>query len=464
VTPPRQTVTIRGVITPGYEGFLAFCRLLDAPLADFQRDIAQAAFAAEREIVCVLPRGNAKTTTSALLALHHLVAVPHASVALGAASREQASIAYAIMRDLAQHPALSRRVEPRLHELRAEGGGLLRVVSGRGERAHGRTDSLMILDELWAQDGSLLEAFQTSLVKRSDARLVVISTPAASADSPLGKIRQRALSLPNAKRTGPRVDAHGHGLRWIEWSLPEHDSLDDLDAVAAANPAPWITRDLLAEQHERVTPLAWATFHAGRWNVQAATWLPAGAWQACKAEYTVGLDEPVTLGVDIGGTRAATALVGVTDDLRVSHVLVWHGDDAVLKVLPAIEQILAGGQVIEAVVYDEWRWHAEALRLERDHALRLVSFPQREERLVRASEGLHAAVVERRLQHPGDPDLDRHIAAAIAVPTRRGWRLDRRNEHDPTAMMDAVIALAMACATASAPKPEPVETRLVGWL
>lgn len=446
----------------GYRGFLAFCSQLDVELAPFQREIARAAHGPERECACVIPRGNAKTTTAALLALHHLVSTPNASVALGAASREQAGIAYQIMRDLAAHPALAGRVEPRLHELRAAGGGLLRVVSGRGERAHGRTDSLMICDELWSQDGSLLEAFETSLIKRHDAKLIVISTPAASIDSPLGRLRQRALALPNVTRTGARIDAHGNGLRWLEWSLPERDRLDDLTAVAKANPAPWITRELLAEQHERVAPITWAQFHAGRWHVQAAVWLPAGAWQACRAEYTVEPDEPVTLAVDVGGTRASTALIGVTADLRVSHVHVWQGDDAVLKVLPAVEAIRDSGQAIDAIVYDEWRWHAEALRLERDHGLRLVSFPQREERLVRASEALHAAVVERRLQHPGDHDLDRHVAAAIARPTRRGWRLDRRNEHDPATAMDLALALSMAVSHATAPKPEPA--RLVGWL
>jgi hypothetical protein len=44
--------------------------------------------------------------------------------------------------------------------LRTERGGLLRVVSGRGERAHGQTDSLMRGDEVWCwTDESLLEAF-----------------------------------------------------------------------------------------------------------------------------------------------------------------------------------------------------------------------------------------------------------------------------------------------------------------
>jgi hypothetical protein len=63
-----------------------------------------------------------------------------------------------------------------------------------------------------------------------------------------------------------------------------------------------------------------------------------------------------------------------------------------------------------------------------------------------------------RLRHPGHPDLDRHVAAAIAVPTGRGWRVSKANEAD---QVDAVIALMAALEGA---ERQPVETRLVGWL
>ncbi len=76
-----------------------------------------------------------------------------------------------------------------------------------------------------------------------------------------------------------------------------------------------------------------------------------------------------------------------------------------------------------------------------------------------ASERLHAAIVEKRLRHPGDRDLDRHVAGAVAKQTGRGWRLDKSER---SAQIDAVVALAMAVERAQAPKPEP--PRLLGWL
>jgi len=79
-------------------------------------------------------------------------------------------------------------------------------------------------------------------------------------------------------------------------------------------------------------------------------------------------------------------------------------------------------------------------------------------RPTRPSERLHAAIVERRIRHYGDPDLDRHVAQAVAKPTGRGWRLDKSER---SAQIDAVIALCMALERAEH-RPAPVQ--LVGWL
>lgn len=442
---------------PTLPGLYAFADALGVQLAPFQRRIARAAFGAEREVVAVLPRGNAKTTTAALIALHHLVSTPGASVSLGAVSREQASIAFQVMRQYAEHPALADRVEVRHMRLATDGGGVLRVLSGKGERAHGQTDSLMLLDEAWnLRDASLLEAFQTALVKRPDARLLVISTAASSLDSPLGRLRARALAG-DATRTGSRIDATAPGLRWIEWSVPDDRPLS-VPEVRRANPAPWITTAALSEQHARVSPFAWANFHACRWGVSEAAWLPVGAWQACRTDDPVDPDEPVYLGVDIGGTRAASAIVGVTADLHVAIVEVHQGDNAVLAVTDAVRRIATDRPVVE-VAYDPWRFHGEALRLEAEGIGPLVAFPQSHARMTVASERLHSAIVERRLRHPAHPDLDRHVGQAVARQVAgRGWRLDKT---DPAHQIDAVVALAMAAERA---EHKPAPAQLVGWI
>jgi hypothetical protein len=63
-----------------------------------QQRIARAYFGPAREVCAILPRGNAKTTTAALIGLHHLLSVEGAAVTIGAASRDQARIAFERMR------------------------------------------------------------------------------------------------------------------------------------------------------------------------------------------------------------------------------------------------------------------------------------------------------------------------------------------------------------------------------
>jgi hypothetical protein len=89
-------------------------------------------------------------------------------------------------------------------------------------------------DEVWCwKDDSLLEAFQTALVKRADARLVLISTAASSLDSQLGRLRTRALSV-EQMRSGAHLDASAGGLSSIRPSWEPAGRL--AVPVAAASP------------------------------------------------------------------------------------------------------------------------------------------------------------------------------------------------------------------------------------
>jgi phage terminase large subunit-like protein len=89
----------------------------------------------------------------------------------------------------------------------------------------------------------------------------------------------------------------------------------------------------------------------------------------------------------------------------------------------------------------------------------MVDFPQSHARMTVASERLHAAIVEGRLRHPSHPELNQHVADAIAKQTGRGWRLDTG---DRNVQIDAAVALAMAVDRATQPCTPPA--RLLGWI
>jgi phage terminase large subunit-like protein len=125
----------------------------------------------------------------------------------------------------------------------------------------------------------------------------------------------------------------------------------------------------------------------------------------------------------------------------------------------ALRELAERYAIVEAA-FDPWRFGAQALDLSK-RGLRMVQFAQHDSRLVPASERLSAAILERRLRHPGDPILDAHVHAAIAKQTARGARIAHAGGRQPQNRIDAVIALAMAVDRAEN-RPEPV--RLVGWL
>jgi phage terminase large subunit-like protein len=393
----------------------------------------------------VLPRGSLKSTTAALIALHHVLSVPDASVYVGAGNKAQASVIGTIVRQFAAHERIRGLLTLRHDSVRIgdrRGPTVLTIVASDGAGAHGWLHpTLLIADEVWSwsdREPTLMGAMATSLVKNPACKLLVISTAAASLDSPLGRLRERALAQPEVHRKGAFLDAHGDGLRWLEWSLPDDADPADYAAVASCNPMR--TADDMRQQHKRVTELEWLQFHCCRWGVGRARWLPVGAWQARRDDYEVGDTEPLTLGVDVGGSRSATALVTVTNDLRVGPLAVLQGAEAVLDAVDWIRE-LARTRPVRQIVFDPMRFSSEALRLSRELRLTMIEWPQSETRMTICSENLHRVIVEGRLRQPGDRQLDLHVANAEAKPTPRGWRLVKRSDG---AQIDAVIALAMA--------------------
>lgn len=444
---------------PSLARFEGFCRYVGLELEDFQRLVLTEFFAGRRELLVMLPRGNGKTTLFSALSLFHLLTTPRPAVYCAAAGRDQARLLFETARDMAAaHPEIDRRVTPRYSELRVQ-GGFLRVLSSDAPRAHGLAPTLALVDELHAHASpDLYVALRTALGKRDGAQLATISTAGYDHASTLGRLRAKALSLSDVTRDGTLTVARSPAFTMLEWACVETADLADPKVLKTANPASFVTEEFLAEQvaSPGLHPLELARFHANVWTATADSWLPVGAWQACAGDATIEAGEPVWVGVDVGGERSASAVVWVTEDLRVG-CRVFHGDAAVLDCIAQVRD-LAGIFDVREIAFDPWRFQQAAIELEQE-GLPVIAYPQSNVRMVPASELLYAAVKEGRLTHPDDPDLNRHLAAVVARQTERGPRLDKaKSRHE----IDGAVALAMAIDRAQAPKPEPA--RIIGWL
>jgi len=104
LTNMAMTVSSDPDLRPDLTGLAELCDAIEEPLQPHERRVARAYFGPAREICAILPRGNAKTTLAAKVATHHLLTHPGAMVTIGAASRDQARIAFERMKGFAQHP------------------------------------------------------------------------------------------------------------------------------------------------------------------------------------------------------------------------------------------------------------------------------------------------------------------------------------------------------------------------
>jgi phage terminase large subunit-like protein len=330
------------------------------------------------------------------------------------------------------------------------------VLAADAPKLHGLTPTLAIIDELHAHpDEAVYEALRTATVKTPASRLIVISTAGQGADTPLGRLRARALGQPKVTRRGAFTDAQGPHLRLLEWSVPDDADVDNPCEMKKANPASWITPAALAEQRDAVAEVAFRRFHANQWTARVGAWLPAGAWQACAGDLEFTEGERIWVGIDVGGTRANSAVVWLNERLHVGCE-VWTGDDAVLEVAAYVAELAERFTIVEAV-YDPWRAGQMAQEWEQ-RGIVAVKFPQSDSRMIPACERLYDAVTQGRLVHADDPELNAHVHAAVARHSRRGWRLEAPDRSTP---IDAVVALAMAI-DRHAYKPQPVQ--LLAWL
>ncbi len=443
--------------------FEEFCETVGLHLEPFQRTIAQALTGGDDEALILLPRGQGKTSLVAALALWHLVTVENARVYCAAASRDQARVLFEAAdryaRQLGDEHVIHRHLELRWADDPDEpkvASRHLRVLAADAPRLHGLTPTLAIVDELHAhRDEEVYLSLKTATLKTPGARLVSISTAGQGADTPLGRLRARALAQPDVHHEGAFTDATGNGLRMLEWAVPADADITDPAVVKEANPASWISEQRLAEQRQAIPDLAFRRYHGNQWGSGEGAWLPPGAWQACVGEPVFTDGEPIVIAVDLGGTRSASAIAWINQSGHVGAEL-HRGDSAVLEVAETIRE-LAMQYDVQEIALDPWRAAGLGAELERE-GLIVSTFPQQDSRVIPASQRLYDAIVEQRLTLPNLPELAQHAAGAVAKQSRRGWRIDRPN---PRVEIDGITAL-MMCVDRLENRPAPVE--VLGWL
>jgi Phage Terminase len=414
-------------------------------LERFQRRMLEAFFDGTRETVTCIAKGSGKTTLLAALALYELLTDPGCEGAVCAASRDQGALLLGQLRGFVQRsPGLASRVRLKQREtLNRKTGGRFRVLAADTDTMDGLLLSFAVADELHRWRDSERYTILLAGVQKRQGRMLGISTAGIRGEGLLWGMRERALEL-GAERDGAYLSLLAPRFAWHELSLPDDANPRDLDAVLEANPAPWITRDLLEERFESpsMTDVDWRRFFANQWvdRAEVETVIPISAWLQL-VDHNVQPLEPVVIAVDAAMDRsaAAVAVAALTDAAGQ---------------LPLVDVVEYGAGIawtIDRVVGLAERWSTVGVVVDpggpaaslvpRLEEMGLTVIPVSARNLAQASGLFYDAVINGTLRHRGAQPLTESVQGAARRPLAQAWAFDRRKAlADPSSVMAAVLA------------------------
>jgi phage terminase large subunit-like protein len=394
----------------------------------------------------MLPRGQGKTSLTAVLALYELLAgVEGAQVVVVATDERQAGLCFrAASRMVELHPALDTRVQVYADQLVVPArGASFTVLPAVPKRLEGLDYTLAIVDEAGRVDQEVFEVVTLASGKQKASMVLAIGTPGPELDETvLGRLRTYAIDHP----ADPLVVWREHSAAGFE----DHP-VDCRHCWELANPA---GGDFLAwDGLEACLPpkMREASFRRARLcqltDQLEEAWLPPGTWAACTdAARSIADGEEVVLAFDGSFNGDSTVLTVATVDQRPHIDLVELWDAAgtqvpIVDVEAAIRAACRRWRVLE-IAADPFRW-ARSLQLLDGEGLPVMEFPQSPGRMTPATARFYEAVVNGQLTHSGDSRLARHVGNAVLREDARGARLAKERKDSPR-RIDAAVAAVMA--------------------
>ena len=439
-----------------------------------------------RTVLLFIPRKNGKSFIAAAIALYALFKdkEPEAECYCAAGDREQAALVFKQAASMIRaEPALSKRCKIRdstyrvIHE-----GSLLRAIPANEGGSHGFNAHLIVGDELhtWP-NRDFYDTLHTSTGAREQPLEVYITTAGHDQQSICREVYDRACAV----RDGKVDDASF--LPAVFEAGPD-DDWQDAATWRKANPNLGVSvrEDYIAAECKKATenPAYENTFrrlHLNQWTAQDERWLPIHAWDECKTTSgDIADGATVWAGLDLSSVRdfTACAIVARNESGYQCRVRYWLPTQR-LEYLGrkhgiAVEQWVADGWIepipgetihydpvinhirrlstrydLQGVGYDPWNSHAVRLELE-DAGVPMVQCRQGFKSMSGPSKELERLVVERQLDHGGDPVL-RWMADNVAV--RRddnGNLMPKKGRDKQYSHIDGIVALIMAIGEAEA--------------
>lgn len=204
-------------------------------------------------------------------------------------------------------------------------------------------------------------------------------------------------------------------------------------------------------------------YYWNQWTNTDESWLPAGAWDACKGELVFDPSLPTWVGADMALKRDSAAIVVVQrrpDGKLQATSKIWFPDGGLIDQSECDDylRLVCSTHNVQWVAADE-AWWPTLSTLERE-GLPIFRMPQQGRNMVIAYAQTYRAIVDQVLVHDGAPDFSDQIASAAPHSTDRGWTLKkgkaaRRIDSCP-ALAGAMFATTLEPREVEKPLPRPM--------
>lgn len=388
-----------------------------------------------------IPRWNGKSETTALLHLYHMFAEPvfGGEQYAFATTRQQAAIIFDTAKRMINADPMLRamcKVYRNVIEVQ-ETGCTFRALPFDADTSQGFHPSFASGDEVHVMKNmDMIDSMVTGMVGREEGMFVAITTAGARPGNMADQLRELWGNDPRS---------------YVYWQgADEGDDPTDPKVWRKANPASWITMEMLKSQFQALPLPVFQRLHLNLTSAagdNARAFNPK-AWELCSDTPQINLELPCVIGVDAAPRRDKTAVVlDQRGEDGFHNVKAWSFEaDPEAGLLDFDELKFLLRELFETynvsrIVVDPAHLFSIMDELNRE-GLPVEDFPQHASRMIPASMNLYDLIQMGRIRHGNDPMLTKHVlnAGAKEIPPS-GWRMTKVTKHEN---IDAAVALAMA--------------------
>lgn len=388
-----------------------------------------------------LPRWNGKSEITALMVLYHLFVerVFSGECYVVASTEKQAMLVFnTVKRMIKASPQLAAACDIYAKEIIVkETGCIFRCLPHDADTAQGYHPSLCIIDEVHVHKKSdLIEAMVSGSVGHAEGLVVCITTAGPKREGVLWDLIKAWTSNPFAY------------VHWV--GAPDGADPHDPKVWRAANPAKWITDEMLRIQYETLPIWSFERYHLNRFpsGVGGIQAFPVQMWEKNGGVPEIDPALPVVIGVDSAPRRDRCSITVAQRHADGTHhwqTFIFDPGrtleyDDLTQVEDQIRLLCGEFYVIRIVCDPAFMW----LILNR---LKAEGFPvetmrQDNAHMCGVAGMLYKLLSGGLINHGNDPDMtDDAMNAAVLERPPYGWRIGKL---DDDRHIDSVISAGMA--------------------